>query len=362
MKHCRHPTNRLSRSGIARLLLAGLLGLSPLSAKGSDWQGLYSVHAIEAAKYESEFTTLASLGMNTVVMNIGLDESNLDPNYPGWVQFYNSAIRHNLNLIAILWDPSKDQSVWNWTGTQFQIDAKQYPTDPGAHFLAWLHQDPARIAHTVAVYTFHEPFNPQNGNAQRSVLQNQTLWKQVHALYPDVKLYGESISHVHGCENGCADYVGIGVFSFASCNGKPLYSAVDVVPARQGVDFSTGLCQTSAAEVIQRARAMLDAMYTWSHGAPPAPDGTFTKFLPLIQTFVAPLPEVSRMPSAAEMRQWAEQIVLAGKDRELGMGWYPWGQVASSYTSWLSKDRFDTTGADRWGAVRKIARSFRKNR
>src|SRR5262249_57639105 len=112
----------------------------------------------------------------------------------------------------------------------------------------------------------------------------------------------------------------------------------------------------------ERAKAMLDAMYTRSHDAPPAPDGTFTKFLPLIQTFVAPLPEVSRMPSAAEMRQWADQIVLARKDRELGLVWYSCSQASTPYLSWLSKDRFDTTGADRWGAVRRIGGGLRKHR
>jgi hypothetical protein len=297
-------------------------------------------------------------------MNIGLEESNLDPSYPGWTQVYDAAERHDLQLIAILWDPSKDQTVWNWTGSEFKVDPAKYPTDPGALFFAFLKADPSRMAHTFAVYTFHEPFNPENGNAQRTVAQQRKLWQQVHALFPrgDVQLYGESITQVNGCENGCADYAGIGVYSFSSCGGKALYSIVNMVPAPQGVDFSWTLCQPSAAEVIQRAKAMLDAMYTRSHNAPPAPDGTFTKFLPLIQTFVAPLPEVSRMPSAAEMRQWADQIVLVREDRELGLVWYSWSQVSSTYLSWLSKDRFDTTGADRWGAVRKIARSLRKNR
>jgi hypothetical protein len=365
MKHSHQATNfRIRTRGIARLLLAGLLALSPLAAQGSDWRGVYGVWGIDPAHLEQEFSTLQSSGINLVVLNIGLDESNLDPNYPGWTQFYDAAERHDLQLIAILWDPSKDQTVWNWTGSEFKVDPAMYPTDPGAHFFAFLKADPSRMAHTFAVYTFHEPFNPENGNAQRTVAQQRKLWQQVHALFPhgEVQLYGESITHVNGCENGCTDYAGLGVYSFSSCGEKALYSIVDVVPAPQGVDFSTTLCQTSAAEVIQRAKAMLDAMYTRSHNAPPAPDGTFTKFLPLIQTFVAPLPEVSRMPSAAEMRQWAEQIVLVRKDRELGLVWYSWSQVSGTYTSWLSKNRFDSTGADRWGAVRRVGRSLRKNR
>jgi len=368
MKHWHHATNlRLDSSGIARLLLAGLLGLSPLSAQGSDWQGAYGVSGINPARLEQEFTQLSSLGINLVVQNVMLDEDNSDPQYPGWKQYYAAAIRHNIRLIAVLWDPSKDQSVWNWNAAsgEFELDASRYPNSPGARFLQFLRSNPAYLSLTFAVYSFHEPFNPDNGRAQRTVAQQRKLWRQIHQdQFPngELKLYGESITHVNGCENGCADYAGIGVFSFVSCNGKPLYAAVDVVPAPRGVDVATRLCVTSAAEVIQRAKAMLDAMYTRSHAAPPAPDGTFTKFLPLIQTFVASLAEVSRMPSAAEMRQWTNQVVLARKDREVGMGWYPWGRVASTYTSWLSKDRFDTTGADRWSAVRRLARSVRKSR
>src|SRR5262245_56140428 len=367
MKHWHQPTHlRLSRSGIARLLLAGLLGLSPLSAQGSDWQGVYGVSGIDRARLEQEFTQLPSLGINLVIQNVMLEEDNSDPRYPGWKQYYAAAIRHNIRLIAVLWDPSKDQSTWNWNAAnaEFELDARRYPNSPGARFLQFLRKDPAYLSYTFAVYSFHEPFNRDNGPAQRTVAQQRKLWRQIHQdQFPngELQLYGEGITHVNGCENGCADYAGLGVFSFVSCSGNPPYSAVDVVRASQGVDFSTKLCSTSAAEVIQRAKAMLDTMYTRSHAAPPASDGTFTRFLPLIQTFVAPLSEVSRMPSAAEMRQWANQIVLARKDREVGMGWYPWGQVASTYTSWLSKDRFDTTGGDRWSAVRRIARSVRRN-
>ena len=301
----------------------------------SDWAGVYGAWSLDEGNEDAEMAQLESLGINLVIANVGLDETNLDPNFPGWTQYYDSAIAHHINLIPILWDPSKNQTVWNWTGSEFKVDPAKYPTDPGAHFFAWLHQDPERLSHTFAVYSFHEPFNSQNGQAQRTVFQNQTLWTQVHALFPDVKLYGESITHVDGCENGCTDYAGLGVYSFSLCAGKPAYSAVDVVPAPQGVDFSTELCVTSEAEVIQRAKAMLDAMYTRSHDATPAPDGTFSKFLPLIQTFVAPLPEVSRMPTAQEMTDWANEIVLPRQDRELGMAWYCWSKAASEYTTSL---------------------------
>src|SRR4029450_3538051 len=85
MKHWHHPTNLpLSSSGIARLLLAGLLGLSPLSAQGSDWAGADAGRGIDRARLEQEFTQLSSLGINLVVQNVMLNEDNSDSRYPGW--------------------------------------------------------------------------------------------------------------------------------------------------------------------------------------------------------------------------------------------------------------------------------------
>src|SRR5262245_9252576 len=179
MKHWHHPTNsRLSSRGIPRLFLAGLLGLSPLSAQGGDWQGVYAVSAIDPARLEQEFTQLSSLGVNMVIQNVSLDEDNSDPRSPGWKQYYAAAIRHDIRLIAVLWDPSKDQSVWNWNAAngEFELDASRYPNSPGARFLRFLRKDPANLSHTFAIYSFHEPFNPDNGRAQRTVAQQRKLW------------------------------------------------------------------------------------------------------------------------------------------------------------------------------------------
>ena len=321
---------------------------------GSDWRGVYGAWSVDESSVEPSFTTLESLGINLVIANIGLDESNADPNFPGWQQWYASAVAHNLNLIPILWDGGQNQTVWHWTGSEFKLDISKYPTDPGAQFLNFLQTNPIYKAHTFAVFSFHEPFNPQNPG-QRTVLQSQTLWTQFHAMFGDtLPLYGESAINVNGCANGCVDYAGLGVYNFASCGGQPLYADVDEVSASDGIDFSTQLCVTSEAETIQRAGAMLDAVYNYSHTSPPAPNGSFTKIVPLIQTFVAPLPEVSRMPSAAEMRAWVDDIVLPRKDRLVGVVWYSWSKASSTYITSLEFSQFDSTGADRWQAVKDI--------
>src|SRR4030095_10613786 len=103
---------------------------------GSDWRGVYGAWGILVGRLASEMATLRSLGVNTVIQNIGPDESNLDPDFPGWVQFYNAALQNDMNVIPILWDGSKNQTVWNWTGSEFKLDIHKYPTHRGARFLA----------------------------------------------------------------------------------------------------------------------------------------------------------------------------------------------------------------------------------
>jgi hypothetical protein len=60
-----------------------------------------------------------------------------------------------------------------------------------------------------------------------------------------------------------------------------------------------------------------------------------------------------RMPSATEMIDYAGRILATKKIA--GAFWYPWDRAASSYTAWLSKDRYDSTGADRWAVVRRMS-------
>jgi hypothetical protein len=60
-----------------------------------------------------------------------------------------------------------------------------------------------------------------------------------------------------------------------------------------------------------------------------------------------------RMPTASEMRSWG-QVVLA-RNKLDGVLWYPWDRSSTDYTSWLSKDRYDSLGGDRWGVVTQLS-------
>jgi hypothetical protein len=59
------------------------------------------------------------------------------------------------------------------------------------------------------------------------------------------------------------------------------------------------------------------------------------------------------MPSAGEMLDFATQVFE--KHKLDGIFWYPWDQVASDYTSYLSRDRYDSTGEDRWSVVSQLS-------
>jgi hypothetical protein len=72
-----------------------------------------------------------------------------------------------------------------------------------------------------------------------------------------------------------------------------------------------------------------------------------------LQTFGYDTPDYT-MPSAAEMKDLATKILNKGKLD--GAFWYPWNRVSTSYTSYLSKNRYDSTGTDRWGVVRELSK------
>src|SRR5262245_20582594 len=334
---------------------------------GGDWEGVYGVQSIERSQLEAEMTELQARGINLIVQNVMLRRDNPDPRYPGWKQYYEAAVRHGIRLIPVLWDPSKNQTVWDWdaTANNFELDVNRYPNSPCAQFVKFLKDNPKYLQYTHSMYSFHEPFNPENGTAQRTVAQQRTLRRQIHDLFPNgsLKLYGESITHRIGCENGCVDYAANSLFSFSDCSGVPRYSALVLhANAATGIDIWYDRCIADRATVIQRGRDQIDYFYNHSHVAPPAPDGSYTKFLVLIQTYVEnPADTVySRMPETDEMYQWVQQIVLSRKDRVGGVMWYAWERIATQYQMWLKQNRYDTLGRDRWRTMSDVAALLRQ--
>lgn len=323
---------------------------APAPATPAPGMWIYGMH--DVGKQDSELVQMKSLGINTIVQTLPLDER-------GWKQSYDQVVRHGTQLIPILWDGSKDQTVWDWNAEdkEFELDIKKYPRSTSARFLDFLRKNPDCLSHTAAVYSFHEPFNPENGKAQRTVEQNRKLWQQIHQEeFPngELKVYGESVTHQAGCENGAVDYEGTGLFSFSTVRGKPMYSTLNYKtrgPSGITTWMNTGIADKDQA--IREALAQIDFFLDRALKAPPAPDGSRTKFIYLIQTFAANKKAnvFSRVPEAWEMEEWVQQIIKPKKDRIAGMMWYCWGKIASHYQGWLKNDRYDTAGKDRWEAV-----------
>jgi hypothetical protein len=111
---------------------------------------------------------------------------------------------------------------------------------------------------------------------------------------------------------------------------------------------------------IQAELACLDERIHRYASAPLGRTGRRPEPIVLIQTFVdGEYTDLwNRMPLAEEMEEFASVFLDKRKDRLKGLGWYCYRQAADNYLTWLHKDRFDESNADRWEALHKISRRF----
>src|SRR5262245_42202421 len=298
--------------------------------------GLYGVWGANSA----DFPTLQPLGVNFVV------ETFINGGTPTtWTHEYDAAVASNIRLIPILWDTSTNQTVWNCTADTCNLDST---TDVGAQFVQFLQAHPAYAAQTVALYAFHEPFNPGNGTANRTVAQVRRLWLDLHAR--GLKVYGESNTHIAGCANGCNDYAGWGIYDFEACG----YGSETITFNAMGVSFSLHTCipeATAQADSID----WIDTMNAWYASQPAAPDGTRTQIIPLVQTFQGTGPDHSRMPTGADMVAWGETVVGTLKPTIVGMAWYSYHKACSCYLCAL----YECPDAARTEAIAQVAAILR---
>jgi len=231
------------------------VGATTTTTQAGAWLGLYGVWDANSA----DFPTLHGLGVNFAIETLSLDGGTTGV----WAREYDAAIANDIRLIPILWDPSKNQVTWTCTADTCNLDS---PTDSGAQFVQFLLAHPAYAQQTVALYAFHEPFNPDNGAAGRTVAQVQRLWRDLHAR--GFKVYGESDTHVAGCANGCNDYAGWGIYDFEACG----YGSETVTFDASGVSFSLHTCipkDTAKADSIQ----WIQTMEAWYASQPAGPTG-----------------------------------------------------------------------------------------
>ncbi len=300
-----------------------------------------------------DFPILASYGINTLLVDLEADGSD-------WEVTYDAAIQTNLRLIPLIW--GNDQSIWAWNiaAQEWELNQSRYPYSTGAQFLGFLRHRPDYLAQTFAIYGFHEPLNSELGFV--SCQQMAKFYQQItQEEFPEKNLFVYSEDLVLGwpdsenCRSGIQDYEVHTLYPF--CNSpRGKYRPFDVqqnwhYDPTDDLDFTL---QAELAHLDERLRVLAEAAAAPNTGRKP-------KVIVLIQTFAAQVddPELwNRMPSAAEMRWFAEFFMSHRGDQIAGLAWYPFELVADNYTQALQTNRYDLTGADRWAVLGEIGQRF----
>lgn len=314
----------------------------------SEWNGAYGVQY----PYIEDYNELVSRGINLVV-------NNITPEPGEWERFYRAIVEHDLEIIPVLWGADQTAWTWNQEANEWELDFHKYPDSLGAHFLQFLREHPDYLEHTFAIYAFHEPFNPENPK-QVSPGRIRKFWQQIHEEeFPNqaLKTYGESIGWNSACANGCVDFDAISLYNFAECGlgGFLKYRVIEAVQEKDGLLIRSGPCTYSQKKVIQAGKELIDALYGFVQQSPPAPDGSRTRFMALIQTFAQNNPGlIYRMPQAWEMYEWSSQIVYPQGEKLAGLQWYVF-RFDGLYDQTLGDNRYDEAGVDRWETISDVA-------
>lgn len=237
-----------------------------------------------------------------------------------WKNALNEAEKNNINLIiwplghGHQWTPwAWDFTLWGWDiseGMDVLNYSEKYIISGGQNLLA--------------VLMSHEPF--YNNGSPFSTVQMKSLYSALKNVAPHVKLfvymndmaYYDSTYANRRIEDGIMDIAGIWKHWFGTQEGT-------MEDAIKEIDDDYRLIKTKGLHI-----QLFFALQTFGT------DGI--KY---------------RMPSVAEMRNWG-QLVLE-KNKLDGVFWYPWDQSSTDYRSWLSKDRYDDFGEDRWSVVTQLS-------
>jgi hypothetical protein len=269
----------------------------------------YGVEDIDPSQY--------SFLKNTLKGNIAIAELSSDT--ITWKNALSEAEKNNLQLIIWSEGHGHQYTPWAWNivngtwdiseGLNILKYAERYVTSGGKSLLALLMS--------------HEPF--YNDGRPFSAAQMKSLYSTLKSVAPHVTLfvYMNDMAYYDKrpnttIEDGIMDIAGIYKHWFGTQEGT-------MTDALNEIDDDFALIKQKGLHL-----QLIFALQTF------ATDGI-----------------AYRMPSAAEMQSWG-QTVLERKELD-GVIWYPWDRSSTEYTSWLSKDRYDSVGADRWGVVTRLS-------
>lgn len=238
-----------------------------------------------------------------------------------WASVYDQAIANDIRLVAQYWNG------WDSGGGGWQL-------------LDFISENEAYKNATFAVYGLHEPCNPEGGHTY-SRAERVALYNQIRSRHPWVRIYSEDENQCGDFGPGEADYDHVTLYNFAYAGGQAVWNN------------GWGEVIYNYEEAKQAALERIDYFNNKYRSV-----GAQTKSIALIQTFAFE-PGFgtiwNRMPTAQEMRDWANLVIGSGK--VAGIMWYAWDNPAS-YEYWLHKDRHDERGGDRWAVVAEMGQGL----
>lgn len=270
----------------------------------------YGVDDIDISQY--------SFLRDSLKCNFALVELPLDTTL--WKSALSEAEKNNLKLI--IWPLGDGERYLPW---KFNLIAWDWDISEGMNVLKFAERYVTSGGKSLlAVVESHEPFYSQKEMVFTS--------SQLKMLYSDIKSVAPDVN------------------TFIYMNDMALYDSTNT--ALQMSDGIMDICGTyrhcfgtqnteeEALNEIDADRALIDRK------------GLHMQLIFAIQCYEEDPPEYV-MPTAAQLKDFATKVL---EKHELdGVEWYPWNKVATDYIEYLSHDRYDSLGADRWGVVSQLS-------
>ncbi len=275
--------------------------------KGQTQLKYYGVDDIDP----DEFAFLKdSLGGNFGIVELTTDTQK-------WKNALTEAEKYDLKIIIWPLGSGHQWTPWAWNGSSWNITAglnvlkfaESYIIAGGQSLLAIV------MSHEP-FYNNGDPFTTSEMKMLYSSLKNEAPHVQLFVYMNDMAYYDKRPDTK--IEDGIMDITGIWLHCFGGAEGT---------------------CEESLQEIDEDYALIQDK-------------GLKMQLFFAIQTFGIKGTKYL-MPTASEMQDFATSVF--DRNKLDGIFWYPWDQVASDYTSYLSKDRYDGMGEDRWEVVRQMS-------
>jgi hypothetical protein len=265
--------------------------------------------------------------------------------------FLKDSLKGNFALVEI----STDTATWRTTLQEAERNNLKLVIWPQGHgqrytpwafdFLKWL-QDPTQgwdISEGLSDLKFAEQYVTSGGKSLIAIVLSH---EPFYAQSGQQVFNSSELKSLYTAIKNVAPHVGTYIYM----NDMAYYDRTD--PAKQMSDGIMDICGTykhsygtkhTQAETLQE----IDDDYALIQRK-----GLHMQLFFAMQAFEEDAPDYI-MPTAAQMKDIGVKIL---EKKELdGAFWYPWNKVATGYTKWLSNNRYDSLGADRWSVVTQLS-------